>query len=286
MTSARDIKRRITSVHSTQQITKAMKMVSAAKLRKAQEAVMAVRPYNQKIEELVLDISDSVEHDFLIKRRHIKKVCYLIIGSDRGLCGGFNGNLHRFLDQQLAHEEHDFALYIIGGRTISHCKRRGYPIDFQFSAIGDNPNFDQGKELAYMLRNDFASQKYDEIYLVFSQFKTAMVQIPVIKQLLPVALAEKNNSPVIAKKSNEFIIEPNKEELLAVLLPQYVDIEVYCALQEAKASEHGARMTTMSSATDNADDMIHKLTLSLNRARQAAITTEISEIVGGASALS
>lgn len=284
MTNTRDIKRRIKSVQSTQQITKAMKMVSASKLRKAQAAVLTVRPYSHKVEEVVNDISGSVDHEFLKERETIKKVCYLVLGSDRGLCGGFNGNLHRFLDQQLAKEEHDFALYVIGKRVLEYCTRKEYPIDFQFTSIGDNPNFDQGKELASMLRNDFVSKKYDEIYLVFSEFKSAMMQIPVVKKLLPVTLPEQEE-----KKENtlatDFIIEPSKEELLEALLPQYVDIAVYCALQEAKASEHGARMTTMSSATENAADMIQKLTLALNRARQAAITTEITEIISGAAAL-
>lgn len=284
MSNSRDIKRRIKSVKSTQQITKAMKMVSASKLRKSQAAVQAVRPYTRKIEDIILDVSGSVEHAFLQERSQIKKVCYLVFGSDRGLCGGFNGNLHRFLSNKLKEETHEYAVAIIGRKVWEYCSKQNYPISFHNTTIGDNPDFHQAREVASLMANAFKSGEFDEIYLVYSEFKSVMVQIPQVKRLLPVVPPEENEQGSIMFK-HDYIYEPTIEDFLEVILPQYLDMGVYTAMQEAKASEHGARMTAMSGATDNASDMIGKLTLSLNRARQAAITTEISEIVGGASAL-
>ena len=286
MASARDIKRRIKSVKSTQQITKAMKMVSASKLRKSQATVQAIRPFAHKIEDVILSVGSSESsHPFLMNRDKINKVCYLVIGSDRGLCGGFNSNLHRFLDHALAAETHDYDIAVIGRKVKDHCQRMGYPVSFNYTCIGDNPGFYQAQELARIMRTAFECGDYDEIYIVYSEFKSAMSQTPRIKRLLPVQAPEKTaaSSKLI---DTDYIFEPDREQILDTILPQYVDIMVYSSLQEAKASEHGARMTTMNSATDNASDMINKLTLSLNRARQAAITTEISEIVGGAAALS
>ncbi len=286
MASARDIKRRIKSVKSTQQITKAMKMVSASKLRKSQATVQAIRPFAHKIEDVILSVGSSESsHPFLMDRDKINKVCYLVIGSDRGLCGGFNSNLHRFLDHALAAETHDYDIAVIGRKVKDHCQRMGYPVSFNYTCIGDNPGFYQAQELARIMRTAFERGDYDEIYIVYSEFKSAMSQTPRIKRLLPVQAPEKTaaSSKLI---DTDYIFEPDREQILDTILPQYVDIMVYSSLQEAKASEHGARMTTMNSATDNASDMINKLTLSLNRARQAAITTEISEIVGGAAALS
>jgi len=288
MASARDIKRRIKSVRSTQQITKAMKMVSAAKLRKSQAAVLAVRPFTRKIEQMIMHISESVMHPYLHEKAHVRQVCYVVIGSDRGLCGGFNGNLNRFLDHRLAGEERPYQLVVIGRKVREHCARRNYPVAGQYFGIGDNPSFFQAHELAEILRGAFDDGTYDEVNLIYSQFKSAMIQTPQMSRLLPVP----NPEPIDEEYEEDlflgtdYIFEPGKEEVLHAVLPQYVDIDVYCALQEAKASEHGARMTAMSSATDNATEMIGSLTLSLNRARQAAITTEISEIVGGAAALS
>lgn len=288
MSSARDIKRRIKSVKSTQQITKAMKMVSAAKLRKSQAAVMAVRPFTRKMEQMILHISESVKHPYLQEKAEVKKVCYVVVGSDRGLCGGFNGNLNRFLDHHLAQETRAFELVVIGRKVREYCVKQRWPIARDYTGIGDNPGFYQAHELADLLRESFDKDEYDEVNLVYSQFKSAMVQTPQISRLLPVRHPEAVDAAYEEDMflGADYIFEPSREAVLEAILPQYVDIDVYCALQEAKASEHGARMTAMSSATDNATEMIGDLTLSLNRARQAAITTEISEIVGGAAALS
>ena len=291
MASARDIKRRIKSVKNTQQITKAMKMVSAAKLRKAQAAVTAVRPFMHKIDQMILQVGSAVSHPYLQEKAEVRHVCYVVIGSDRGLCGGFNGNLHRYLDHVLqeaaaAEDAPEFSLIVLGRRVREHCERRGYPIDDGYADIGDNPDFNQSRQLSKLLLAAFDEQKYDEIHLVYSEFKSALVQKPAIKRLLPIL------QPVAAEgeenrfATTEYIFEPDQQTVVSATLDRVFDIGVYSALQEAKASEHGARMTAMNSATDNATEMVNQLTLSLNRARQAAITTEISEIVGGAAALS
>ncbi len=283
MTNARDIKRRIKSVKSTQQITKAMKMVSASKLRKSQASVQAVRPFTAKIERIIRDIGESgVAHPYLCPRPAIKKVCYLVIGGDRGQCGGFNANLHRFLDHTLAGETRPYCLIVLGRKAREHCRKNNYPVLEKYTEIGDNPAFYQAQELSRIVTAGFDAKEYDEVILIYSQFKSAMHQLPITKQLLPVAYPE----PEASKEALDFIYEPSGTDILNVVVPQYVEIDIYCAMQEAKASEHGARMTAMSAATDNASQMIDKLTLSLNRARQAAITTEISEIVAGAAALS
>jgi len=282
MANARDIKRRIKSVKSTQQITKAMKMVSASKLRKSQTAVQTVRPFTAKIESVIADLAVASDHEFLHARNEVKKVCYVVIGSDRGLCGGFNGNMNRYLDSVLREEEHDYALIVIGRKVYDHCRRMKYPVDHMMDPVGDNPSYHHARKLGAILSEGFKSKKYDEIHLIYSEFKSAIAQFPNKKQLLPVESIESAEEEGI---KSDYIYEPDKEEILETLLPQYIEIDVFCSMQNAKASEHGARMTAMSSATDNASDMISKLTLSLNRARQAAITTEISEIVGGAAAL-
>jgi len=284
MASALDIKRRIKSVKSTQQITKAMKMVSAGKLRKSQAAVTAVRPFTAKIDQMILHVSGSVEHPYLQKRSEVKKVCYVVLGSDRGLCGGFNGNLNRFLEELLKEETRPFELLVVGRRVREFCLRKNYPLADELVDMGDTPTFAQANKLALFLRKQYDDGEYDEIRLVYSKFKSTISQVPMEQRLLPIPKPEQAEDNMFS--GTDYIFEPSAEEILASLLPQYVDISVYCAMQEAKASEHGARMMAMTSATDNASEMIASLTLSLNRARQAAITTEISEIVGGAAALS
>ena len=285
MASARDIKRRIKSVKNTQQITKAMKMVSAAKLRKAQQAVMAVRPFTRKIEDIISHLGGAnISHPLLTPREEVKRVGYLVIGSDRGLCGGFNTNLHRFLEQTLAKEEREYALIVLGRRVRDYCQRRNKHIDYYYTEIADNPSYYQARDLAKLLTDEYLAHNYDEVYIVYSEFRSVISQTPKIKKLLPLTYERDGEGSMF--RETEYIFEPSPEIILQTIIPQYIDIDVYWALQEAKASEHGARMTAMNSATDNATEIIGKLTLSLNRARQAAITTEITEIVSGAEALS
>ncbi|MEG1661145.1 MAG: ATP synthase F1 subunit gamma, partial [Clostridiales bacterium] len=243
MTNARDIKRRIKSVTSTQQITKAMKMVSAAKLRKSQAAVLAVRPFTAHIERIIRDIGKTGEpHPYLCPRQSIQKVCYLVIGSDRGQCGGFNANLQRFLDQQLQQEQCPVTVVTVGRKPREHCVACDYSIGSSYTALGDNPTFEQARELAHILTDGFDAEAYDKVYLVYSHFKSVLSQIPMIKQLLPVHYPHEYDT---SQEPSEFIYEPSGRALLDVVVPQYVEIGIYCALQEAKASEHSARMAAM-----------------------------------------
>ena len=280
MAGIRDIKRRIKSVKSTQQITKAMKMVSAVKLRRVQGSLLALRPYADKLQSLLDQLDGGLSHPFL-QEREIKRVCFVIMAGERGLCGSFNGNILRFAEQQLAACPHPQSLLLLGGRAYDYFRREKKEILPTQNNLSDNPNFSQGKELAHQLAVAYLAGEFDQIHLIYTEFKSAMSQKPVIKQLLPISSQTGEAESLYA----DYIFEPNAASLLEAVLPQYIDISVYRALLESKASEHGARMAAMSSATDNALEMIDNLTLSLNRARQAAITKEIIEVVGGAAAL-
>lgn len=282
MASAQDIRRRIKSVASTQQITKAMKMVSAAKLRRAQESVIAARPYANKIQDVLGRLAGSAK-DYthpLLEVRDVKKIGLVIITGDRGLCGGFNANLIRIVEHNLADMDKAAGMVCIGRKGRDYFRRRGQEIVEEYINIGDNPTFIQGKELAARLMALYRDGVFDEIHLVYNEFKSAMTQRPVSFKLLPIEPVAGEDAAAV-----EYIYEPSEAGVMDTLLPSYVETVVYRALLESKASEHGARMTAMSSATDNAVEIIAKLTLTLNRARQAAITKEISEIVGGAAAL-
>lgn len=283
MASARDIKRRIRSIKSTQQITKAMKMVSAAKLRKAQTGVIAARPYAIKIREVLGRLAAGVGEDYkhpLLGEREVKKIGLVVITGDRGLCGGFNANIIRLAEHFINDSQKEVAIVAIGKKGRDYFRRRNREITEGYINIGDNPSFIQGKELAKRLIELYSSGVFDEVYLMFSEFKSAMTHVPRTFKLFPVEAAAEEDI-----KDVEYLYEPSQAGVMDNLLPSYVETIVYRALLESKASEHGARMTAMSSATDNAGEIIAKLTLNLNRARQGAITTEISEIVGGAAAL-
>lgn len=281
MASARDLRRRIKSIKSTQQITKAMKMVAAAKLRKAQERVIAARPFAGKVKEVLARLSSSnsgVSHP-LLAVRNPDKVLYVLITADRGLCGGYNANIMRMCAGAL--REKPGSLLPVGRKGRDFFRRRGFTIESEFVGLGEDIPFAVAKEIGDLLVNYYEKEKFDEVYLLFTEFKSAMTQTPTKIKLLPVEPpAEEGKGGQI-----DYIYEPTPEELLSSLLPKYIETTIYRALLESKASEQGARMTAMGSATDNASEMIDKLTLSLNRARQAAITKEISEIVGGANAL-
>lgn len=281
MASTRDLRRRIKSIKNTQQITKAMKTVAAAKLRKAQERVIAARPFAGKVREVLARLTSSnsgVSHP-LLEVREPKNICYVIISADRGLCGGYNANILRMGAGLL--REKEGSLVTIGRKGRDFFRRRGFDIKTEFVGLGEDIAFGVAKEIGQAVVDYYINGVFDEIYLVYTEFKSAMTQIPKTMKLLPV------EPPAETGKGSQmdYIYEPNPEELLAELLPKYIETSIYSALLDSKASELGAKLTAMGSATDNAAEMIAKLTLSLNRARQAAITKEISEIVGGANAL-
>jgi F-type H+-transporting ATPase subunit gamma len=290
MANARDLRRRIKSVKNTQQITKAMKMVAAAKLRRAQERVTQARPYAAKMEDVIGSIaaaSGSASHPMLVKRP-VKKTGYVIISSDRGLCGGYNVQVIRTLVNEVADKSKDsYAIFAVGRKARDFFQRRGYPLVGEVVGLSDSPSFADIKDVTSQVVKLFQDGVYDEVYLIYNEFINAVSQVPVSRKLLPL---EDVGGAKTASKPGEFTAkydyEPSAEAVLDNLLPKYAETLIFSGLLEGKASEFGAKMTAMGNATDNAGDMISRYTLQLNRARQAAITTQITEIVGGAEALS
>lgn len=278
-----DIKRQIKSVQSTKQITKAMEMVAAAKLRRAQEKAQAARPYAEKLKEVVSSIAagtQGIQHPML-EKRPVKKTGYLVITSDRGLKGGYNANVLRKVSQTIKerHQSNDeFALFVIGRKGRDYFRRRGMPIVEDVTELPDSPTFADIKSIAYKAVKFFEEEQYDELNLFYNQFINAITQTPVEKRLLPL------DDDTFSGGTASYEYEPSPESVLEQLLPKYAETIIYSALLDAKASEFGAQMTAMGSATKNATKMINSLTLTYNRARQAAITQEISEIVAGANA--
>lgn len=282
--STGDIKRRIRSIQSTQKITKAMKMVAAAKLRRAQEKLLASRPFAAKLNEVLARLvqgAGGFSHP-LLNTSEEGKIGVVVFTGDRGLAGGYNVNIQRLAQHYMdGLEKEDTGLVALGRKGRDYYRFRGYPIMQDYINIGDVPTFIQAKELAKQLMEWYQDGTLREVHLFYQKFVSPIQQIPTHVQLLPIAPDMEDT----AGKDIEYIYEPSQEGVLGQLLPSYVEIQVYQAMLEAKAGEQGARMTAMDSATDNAQEMIEKLTLSYNRARQAAITKEISEIVGGADAL-
>lgn len=286
MQGTREIKRRIKSVQNTKQITKAMKMVAAAKLRKAQERAEASRPYTEKMKEVIASIAartEDVDHP-LLEVREVKKTAYLVITSDRGLAGGYNANILRSTVQTIKkqHKSSDeYGIFAIGRKGRDFFKKRNYPLIGEIIGLSDSPAFTDIKDIVRTAVQMYAEGVFDELYLVYNEFVSAISQRPVEKKLLPLVDLEAETGNL----NTQIDFEPSAEGVLNVLLPRYAETLIFSAVLEAKASEQGARMTAMGNATDNAEDMIQRLTLTFNRARQASITQEISEIVGGANAL-
>ncbi|TBL72953.1 ATP synthase F1 subunit gamma [Paenibacillus thalictri] len=279
----REIKRQIGSKKNTMQITKAMEMVAAAKLRRAQEAAEAARPYSDKMKEVVASIAagtKGVKHPML-QTREVKKTGYLVITSDRGLAGGYNANVLRKVMAQI-NERHkspsEYVIFVVGRKGRDFFRKRNMTIVEEVTGLADSPTFADIRNVANSAVSNYEQGAYDELYLVYNEFRNAALQIPQVKRLLP--LEEVASDTVVAN----YEYEPSAEGVLAVLLPKYAETLIYSAVLDGKASEFGARMTAMNSATKNAKKMINNLTLVYNRARQAAITQEISEIVAGANA--
>ncbi len=279
----REIKRRLKSVRNMRQITKAMEMVAAANLRRAQVRAESARPYAEKMREVIATIAagakEEVQHPML-QSRPIKRTGYLIITSDRGLAGGYNANLLREAIEVI-HQRHkspdEYAILVIGRKGRDFLRRRGIEIDGEITGLPDSPRFSDIKSIAARAVQKFADGEIDELYIWYNKFITALTQRPTESRLLPLADVGEHS-----EISYEY--EPSPEAVLEVLLPKYAETLIFAALLEAKASEFGARMNAMGNATRNANDMIHTLTLEYNRARQAAITQEITEIVAGANA--
>jgi F-type H+-transporting ATPase subunit gamma len=284
--SLKAIRKRITSVRNTQKITKAMKMVSAAKLRRAQEAALAARPYADKLRELLRSVAASATeeaHPLLRTVENPERVRLVLLTSDRGLCGAYNAALIRqaeaFLRGQTGHES---SLTIVGRKGVEYYRRRSVTIAARHVQVV--PSIGLAREIAADVSREFAEGRVDRVELLYSAFRSALSQVPTLETLLPVAVEAKADAAPETPPL-EHVMEPDRPSLLGRLLPQFVEVRIYRALLESAASEHAARMTAMDSATSNAGKMILSLTLAMNRARQAAITKELMEIVSGAEAL-
>lgn len=284
MANLKEIRNRITSVSSTMQITSAMKMVSAAKLKKAQDAITAMRPYADKLTELLQSLSATLDADSGSKfstQREVKKVLIVAIASNRGLAGAFNSNIikevNRLTLQTYAGKD---VSYIAIGKKANDAFKKTNKVIANKSHILDDLTFDNVAEIAQMLMDKFVAGEYDKIEIVYNKFKNAATQIVTTEQFLPIVPIEGTTN-----NNADYIFEPSKEEIVEQLIPKSLKTQLYKGVRDSFASEHGARMTAMHKATDNAKELRDQLKLTYNKARQAAITNEILEIVGGAEAL-
>ena len=291
MATLSDIRKRIKSVKSSEKITKAMKMVSASKLKRAQEEVRRSRPFALKMAEVISHLAQTlaakgeVPHPLLSNREVKKRVEILVLTSDRGLCGAFNSNIIRgsqrlMFDIREKHEE--IRISTLGRKGYESFRRDGLTIRTNYTGILERPSYAKASEISSEICKSYVNDELDGVFLVYNEFKSAISQKVVVKQMLPVLTDAVDTSDLTA----DYIYEPNQKELLAHLLPRYFATGLYQAILESVASEYGARMTAMDNATRNAKDMISSLTLNYNRVRQAAITKELMEIIGGAEALS
>jgi F-type H+-transporting ATPase subunit gamma len=291
MASLKEVRNRIVSVNSTQQITKAMKMVSAAKLRRATDAITQMRPYAKKLAEMIATVSAKTEagqDNVYTQVRPISNVLVIVVTSDRGLCGAFNANIGKatiaLIQEKYAnlHAAGQVEVLTLGRKGAEYLGRRGYKLNAAHTEIFAGLNFAKVRVVGEEILADFAAGKYDVVELIFNEFKNVATQIIRTEQLLPL-----QESAETATASNvDYIFEPSEEQIINELIPKSVKLSIFRSLLESNASEHGARMTAMDKATDNAGELIKALKLEYNRSRQAAITKEILEIVGGAEALS
>ncbi len=294
MPSLKEVRTRIASVKSTRQITSAMKMVAASKLRKAQNAILGMRPYASKLNEIIQNLSHDLEgsgEGIWSDDRGDNKVLLIPVTSNRGLCGAFNINIVKATAELIRgkysgqYNKGNLHIYSIGKKGADTLKVWGFKVDEVNTGIFDDLSFDNTVVIAERLMNDFLEKKYDKIILIYNEFKNAAVQIVRGQQYLPVAQPESIDGKDLAGIQANYIFEPDKEQILEAIVPKSIKVQLYKALLDSMAAEHGARMTAMHLATENADELLKDLRLSYNKARQAAITKEILEIVGGAEAL-
>lgn len=312
MPSLKAIRRRISSVKSTQKITRAMKMVAAARLRRAQQRITELRPYARKTSEVLRSVAsgaavtDDNQLHPLLARREVKTVLLLVLTSDRGLAGAFNSSITRLAERTLADikaQDRTPVLATLGRKGRDHLKRRGFEARYDFTGAPEGSASHAG-EIARAVTRAFIDGEVDEVQILFNEFKSAITQTPVLQTVLPIPLGDpetggsetftaasravegaKATQATQATQGGDHIFEPSRAALLDRLLPMYVEVSIYRAMLDSSASEHGARMSAMDSATNNAKKMIASLTLEYNRARQAAITKELMEIIGGAEAI-
>jgi F-type H+-transporting ATPase subunit gamma len=290
MANLKEIRTRITSVNNTRKITSAMKMVAAAKLRKAQSAITQMRPYAQKLQDImdhVMSSKEALEDNVYSDERKINRVLVVVIASNKGLCGAFNANSVKKAIELIQNEYSDLFeqglvdIYTVGKKANDLLRSRKIPIKDSFENIYNDLNFKTVSELAQKIMDRFEDKEYDKVHIVYNQFKNAAVQKLTVEHFLPISIENKEEEAA----SGDYIYEPDKEQITEQLIPYALKIQLYKAVLDSNASEQGARMTAMHKATDNATDLLRDLKLTYNKARQAAITNEILEIVGGAEAL-
>lgn len=277
-----DIRRRIRSVKNTQQITRAMKMVAAAKLRRAQDRILSTRPYALSIKKVIGNLvarSEELPHPLLDASREEEKILFVVVTGDKGLAGSFNANVLRRADERLQ-EWSEVELMLLGKKGADYYRRRDVTVRTEHKTLFSGVEYADAEAIAREIGDSFAEEEYDAVYVVFNHFKSVMSQVLVEERLLPIEASE-----LPEEDARQYEFEPAPEEILEELLPRYLTFQVYRILLESQAAEHAARMTAMDSATKNASEMIDDLTLQYNRARQAAITTELIEVVSGANAL-
>ncbi|TYP95017.1 ATP synthase F1 subcomplex gamma subunit [Fodinibius salinus] len=293
MANLRDIRNRIESIKNTQQITRAMKMVAAAKLRKAQDRIIETRPYASKMKEVVgrMVKSGSDENVLLDKPESTDKLLLIVVSSDRGLCGAFNNNLFKVvkstIDEQYSEyqENGNLSLICIGRQATKHFGKRDYEIEAELPGFWDEIEFYKATEIMKSVTADFKSGKFDEVKLIYNEFKSVIAQNRLVEQVLPIDADGLVGEEEELEDDTEYIFEPDTDQILEKLLPLHLNLQLWKAILESNAAEQGARMTAMDNATENAQEMKEDLQLEYNRARQSAITTEISEIISGAQAL-
>jgi F-type H+-transporting ATPase subunit gamma len=295
MPSLKEVRTRILSTLSTQQITNAMKMVSASKLRRAQDAILRMRPYANKLKEVLENVTSSLDDSsggIFAKERPVKNVLLVVITSNRGLCGAFNSNViklvSRTVNEKYAEQKKNGNVQIlaIGKKGADFFKKTGYKIFSNNSEIFDGLNYEKTSAVAEVIMNEFVSGKFDVVELFYNQFKNAASQVLTAEQYLPIVKSTQDKMAVKKTQKTDYIYQPSQQEIIKDLIPRALKIQLYKALLDSQAAEHGARMTAMHKATDNAQEILRELRLTYNKARQAAITKEILEIVGGAEALS
>lgn len=286
MLGTKEIKRRIRSVISIQQITRAMQMIAVSRLKKAEDRLHSARPYAEKIQEFMESLAPSlgtIRHPLLVKRE-VRSIGLVLITSDKGLCGGYNANVinatHQFIKD---HDGKTIRMVMVGRKGYDSFRRKAYPMDHYFPTISKEITLQEVREITRVITDGFETGRYDEVDLIFTRYRSAMNTRPAILKLLPLEAAEilKTGRGV----PGEPLFEPEPDEIMSQLLPRYLEAQVYRGLVESVASEQGARMVSMKSATENAEEMISSLTLTYNKARQASITKEILEVTSGAEAL-
>ncbi len=290
MASLKEVRNRITSVNSTMQITKAMKMVSAAKLRRAQEKITQLRPYSQKLNELIAQVCANTEvgaSSPYTQVREVNKVLVVVVTSDRGLCGAFNSNVIKAVNAYVAENyaaqqaKGNVTIFSLGKKGMEAFQRRGAEVNTSYTDIFSRLSFETAKTAAEGIMESFADGVYDEVVLIYNEFKNVATQIIRTEKMLPLV----NDNTQEATSNIDYIFEPSEEEILLDLIPKAIKLQLFKAVLDSNAAEHGARMTAMDKATENGGELLKSLKIEYNRSRQAAITTEILEIVGGAEAL-